>query len=147
METGENFNTSSIHHFINHNVNIGLPYFRLSPWCTWNLHSPRLLRSMSWLPMFQACVSAQHTKVNMLKTISWHCDTISRNVSEKPTYAAQRTRTGKILVILIQIIIFCEFYFCDFAIYYACFCHSPYTCNCNTRCSNFKVCHPHCAVN
>jgi hypothetical protein len=105
--------TYSIHHFINYNINIGLPYFRLSPLCTWNLHSSRSLRIVSRLPMFQACVSALRTKLNMFKTISWHCDTISRNISDKPTYTAQCPRTAKILVILIQIIIFCEFYFCD----------------------------------
>jgi hypothetical protein len=80
--------TSNI--FMNYNINIGLPYFRLSPWCTWNLHSPRLLRGMSWLPMFQFCVPAQCAKVNTLKTIPWRCDTVSRNVSNKPTHAAQR---------------------------------------------------------
>ena len=117
--------TSNIHHFINYNINIGLPYCRLSPFCTSNLHSPRSLRSMSQLPTLQACVSAQCTKLNMFKMISWHCDTVSRNVTDKPTYAAQCPRTSKILVILIQIIIFCEFYFCDICNILLCMFLSP----------------------
>jgi hypothetical protein len=124
---------------LNYNINIRLPYFRLSLRCNWNLCSPRLLRNMSWLSTFQDCVSAHHTKVNMFKVISLHCDTLSQNVGNLPTCAAQRPRTAKILMILIQIIIFCEFYFCDIYSVLSFMFLSPPPCtrNCNNWCSRF----------
>ena len=55
----------------------------------------QVVTQYDWLPMFQFCVPAQRAKVNMFKMIPRRCDTVSRNVSNKPTHTAQRPQNSE----------------------------------------------------